>query len=189
MTLDASGDGASWGRKAHEIAARDGLTEGIVAIDGCSGAGKSTFAAELVQALADRGRRSVLVSTDDFATWDDPAAWWPEMERDVIRAYERHHDYLYRPRVWVDGAPHVGPSVWTRWQPILIIEGVTSARRSVADRLTAAYWLDGPNEEERLERTVARDGEGQRAHLARWQRFEEGWFAVDGTRSRCRVIG
>lgn len=30
-----------------------------------------------------------------------------------------------------------------------------------------------------LARTVARDGEQQRANLAHWQRIEAGWFAVD----------
>lgn len=178
-----------WARLADEVAIRDGLTEGMIAIDGRSGSGKSTFAAELVRALADRGRSCVLVSTDDYATWDQPAAWWPEMERDVIRAFERRHDYIYWPRVWVDGAPQIGPSVWLRWKPILIIEGVTSARRTVFDRLTAAYWIDGPSAAERLERTVARDGEASREHLAAWQQFEDGWFAVDGTRDRCRVLG
>ncbi|WOC12546.1 uridine kinase family protein [Gordonia sp. MP11Mi] len=178
-----------WARLADEVAVRDGLTAGLIAIDGRSGSGKSTFAAELVRALADRGRRSVLISTDEFATWDDPASWWPELERDVLRAFERRHDYLYRPRVWVDGVPEIGPAVWIRWQPLLIVEGVTAARRTVADQLTAAYWIDGPAAQERLERTVARDGEAARAHLAAWQQFEDGWFAVDGARDRCRVLG
>lgn len=177
-----------WAQLADEVAVRDGLTAGLVAIDGRSGSGKSTFASELVRALADRGRRSVLISTDEFATWDDPAAWWPEVERDILRAFEHRHDYIFRPRVWTDGVPEIGPSVWIRWQPLLILEGVTAARRTAFDRLTAAYWIDGPSAPERLERTVARDGEASRAHLAAWQQFEDGWFAVDGTRERCRVI-
>ena len=178
-----------WAWLADEIAVRGGLTDAMVAIDGPSGAGKSTFAAQLVRALAERGRASVLVSTDDYATWDDPASWWPELVHDVIRAYERRHDYFYRPRVWVDGRPEVGPEVWMRWQPILIVEGVTSARRCTADRFTHRFWIDGPPAADRLRRTVQRDGEAERDHLARWQDFEEGWFAVDDTRARCRVLG
>ncbi|MCF8603686.1 hypothetical protein L5I01_09995 [Gordonia sp. HY442] len=180
---------ARWARLADEVAVRDGLTAGLIAIDGRSGSGKSTFAAELVRALADRRRRSVLISTDEFATWDDPASWWPELERDVIGAFEKRHDYVFRPRVWTDGVPEVGPSVWIRWQPLLIVEGVTAARRTVADRLTAAYWIDGPEPRERLERTVSRDGEASRGQLAAWQQFEDGWYAVDGARDRCRVLG
>jgi len=177
-----------WAWLANDVAVRYGLTDGIVAIDGPSGAGKSTFAAELVRALADRGRSSVLISTDDYATWDDPASWWPELERDLIRAFERRHDYFYRPRIWVDGRPEIGPETWIRWQPLLIIEGVTSARRSAAHRFAHRFWLDGASSDDRLARTVARDGEADRDHLVAWQQFEEGWFAIDGTRDRCEVL-
>ena len=65
---------------------------------------------------------------------------------------------------------------------------VTAARRAVAGRLTRAFWLDGPSAPERLARTVARDGADQRELLAAWQRFEDGWFAVDGTRARCEIV-
>lgn len=178
-----------WSWLADHVATRSGLSAGMVAIDGPSGAGKSTFAVELVRALADRGRQAVLISTDDYATWDDPASWWPELERDVMGAFERSHDYFYSPRIWVDGQPQPGPEQWIRWQPILIVEGVTSARRSSARRFTHRFWLDGPSPDVRLARTVARDGETERTHLTRWQHFEEGWFAVDDTRSRCEILG
>ncbi|MFT4088899.1 MAG: hypothetical protein QM658_17430 [Gordonia sp. (in: high G+C Gram-positive bacteria)] len=172
---------------AQRVAA--GLPDGIIAIDGPSGSGKSTFADLLVDALRADGRRPVLIRADDFATWDTPAAWWPELERDVLCTYRRNHDYEYRPRVWADGVPRLGPPKLVAWSPLLIIEGVTTARRSVADRLARALWLDGPDAGSRLERTVVRDGEHERANLAAWQRFEEGWFAVDGTRERCEVVG
>lgn len=169
-----------------ELAAE--MISGIVAIDGPSGAGKSTVADALVAKLRARGTGVVLVRTDDFATWDNPVAWWPELESDVLHAFVRRHDYRYRPRVWVDGTPQIGDRIWYRWEPLLIIEGVSSARRSIADRLTYSLWLDGAPAPERLERAVARDGEESRAHLQRWQQFERGWFAVDRTRSRCRVL-
>lgn len=165
------------------------LTSGIVAIDGPSGAGKSTVADALVARLRDRGRGVVLVRTDDFATWDNPVAWWPELERDVLQAFARRHDYRYHPRVWVDGVPRTGARVWYRWQPLLVLEGVSAARRSIADRLSAALWLDGGTAQDRLARTVARDGDAARPFLERWQRFEQGWFAVDRTRDRCRLGG
>lgn len=164
------------------------MISGIVAIDGPSGSGKSTVADALVEKLAARGTRAVLVRTDDFATWDNPVAWWPEMESDVLHAFVRRRDYRFRPRVWVDGKPEIGSRIWYRWEPLLIIEGVSSARRRIAERLTYSLWLDGEPAEQRLERAVARDGEESRAHLQRWQKFERGWFAVDRTRDRCRVL-
>ncbi|MFT4127669.1 MAG: (d)CMP kinase [Gordonia sp. (in: high G+C Gram-positive bacteria)] len=172
--------------RLDELAAE--MTSGIVAIDGPSGSGKSTVADVLMAKLAARGTGAVLVRTDDFATWDNPVAWWPELEADVLHAFARHRDYRYRPRVWVDGIPEPGSRVWVRWQPLLIVEGVSAARRSVAERLTWALWLDGGPQAERLERAVARDGEGVREHLRRWQQFERGWFAIDRTRERCTVL-
>ncbi|MGC4936093.1 uridine kinase family protein [Gordonia sp. DT30] len=164
------------------------MVSGIVAVDGPSGAGKSTVADALVARLRARGTGVVLVRTDDFATWDNPVGWWPELENDVLQAFSRRHDYRYRPRVWVDGVPETGDRVWVRWEPLLVIEGVSAARRRIADRLSHALWLDGASAEERLERAVARDGEHSRPLLQEWQQFERGWFAVDRTRERCRVL-
>ncbi len=164
------------------------LSTGIVAIDGPSGAGKSVIADALVNKLADHGTAAVLIRTDDFATWDNPVAWWPELENDILRPFLRRRDYVYRPRVWHDGVPSLGGPVWVRWEPLLIIEGVSSARTRIAPRLTRALWVDGGTEDQRLARTVARDGEAEREHLQRWQRFERGWFGVDRTRERCLIL-
>lgn len=174
------------GARVAELAAQ--LDSGIVAIDGPSGAGKSTVADLLVAQLRERGAGVTLVRTDDFATWDDPVAWWPELEADVLHSFVRRRDYRYRPRVWRDGVATPGPQVWIEWQPLLIIEGVSSARRRIANRLAHALWLDGGTEAERLERDVARDGEKSRVHLQQWQEFERGWFTVDRTRERCVVL-
>ncbi len=164
------------------------MVSGIVAIDGPSGAGKSTVADELVARIRARGTGVVLIRTDDFATWNDPVSWWAELETHVLHAFIRRRDYRYRPRVWRDGVPELGRPLWLKWEPLLVIEGVSSARRRIADHLTYAFWLDGGTAEERLARTVSRDGEDARDELARWQRFERGWFAVDRTRERCRVL-
>lgn len=166
----------------------DEMSSGIVAIDGPSGSGKSTVADTLLRKLQERGTGVVLIRTDDFATWEEPASWWGQLEDDVLHPFIRRRDYRYRPRVWVDGIPGPGRPVWYRWEPLLIIEGVSAARSRIADRLTYALWLDGGSAQERLERTVARDGEADRENLQRWQEFERGWFAVDRTRARCRVL-
>ncbi|MDL9937595.1 (d)CMP kinase [Gordonia sp. ABSL1-1] len=166
----------------------DEMASGIVAIDGPSGAGKSTVADALVARLRARGVGVTLIRTDEFASWVDPVSWWPELERDVLQAFTRRRDYQFHPRVWQGDRAEPGPQVWRRWEPLLVLEGVSSARARVADRLTHALWLDGPSPEERLERAVARDGEQTRGHLRRWQEFERGWFAVDRTRDRCLIL-
>lgn len=158
---------------------------GIIAVDGPSGSGKSTFAAALVAQL---GHRAVLVGTDEFATWDNPVAWWPEFVAGVLAPFEVGEDLRYRPRSWHgDEAVH-GPEVVREWRPVLVVEGVSSARRAVASQLSRAWWIDWGSPRQRLDAAVAREGEQSRAHLAAWQRFEDGWFAVDRTRQRCVVV-
>ncbi|BDH59578.1 uridine kinase [Tsukamurella sp. PLM1] len=174
---------------AAQVLARLGGAEGIVAVDGPSGAGKSTYAQRLVDDLRADGARVALVRTDHYATWDDPVSWWPQLVSEVIDPLTRGRHAFYRPMVWREGVPAPGDEVRLTWAPLIVIEGVSSARRSIADRLSLALWLDGGTPAERLERAVARDGEEARAELVRWQEFERGWFAVDGTRERCVSVG
>ena len=177
-----TGAGCAWTRRSHREA---GTPRGLVAVDGPSGAGKSTYAQHLVDDLRADGCRVALVPTDHYATWDDPVAWWPRLIAEVITPLQRGWDAHYRPLVWRDGTPRPGPEVRLPWAPLIVIEGVSSARRSFAGKLSLGLWLDGGTAAERLERAVARDGEAERENLRRWQEFEAGWFAVDGTRERC----
>ncbi|MCS3779072.1 uridine kinase family protein [Tsukamurella ocularis] len=174
--------------EASELLARMGGPEGIVAIDGPSGAGKSTYAQRLVGDLRADGARVALIRTDHYATWDDPVSWWPQLVDEVIEPLVRGRDAFYRPMVWRDGVPTPGEELRVPRASLIVIEGVSSARRSFADRLSLGLWLDGGSAEQRLERAVTRDGEESRAELMRWQEFERGWFAVDGTRGRCVVV-
>jgi hypothetical protein len=70
---------------------------------------------------------------------------------------------------------------------VLVIEGVSAGRRSVRPRLSALVWCEFPDPVGRLERAVARDGEGCRTPLRAWQEFEAGWFAVDDPRTAADV--
>ncbi len=152
----------------------------LLAIDGPSGAGKSTLATAVVSAL---GPSAELVSTDAFATWDDPVAWWPRLEHGVLTPLAHGRPGEYRRMDWTSGTPRPGELVRVAVPEVLVLEGVSSGRRAVRPMLSQLCWIEGGTETERLARAVARDGEAARAHLRRWQRFERGWFAVDGTRA------
>lgn len=155
----------------------------LIAVDGPSGAGKSTVAGKLAVELG-----ATVVPTDHFATWDDPVAWWPRLLDGVLDPLARGEPGRYRRMDWSEGRPRLGEWVTVEPADVLVVEGVSAARRSIASRLHLAVWVDGPGEAERLERAVARDGEASRAHLRRWQLFERGWFAVDDTRARADRI-
>jgi uridine kinase len=71
------------------------------------------------------------------------------------------------------------------WAP-LIIEGLTCARREVADRLVCAIWVAAPATL-RLERGIERDGETHRQLWLDSMQQEAAFFAADDTRSRADV--
>ncbi|MEU4742054.1 hypothetical protein AB0G02_16540 [Actinosynnema sp. NPDC023658] len=161
----------------------------LVAVDGPSGSGKSTYAARLVRRLRAEGLGAAVVPTDHFATWTDPVSWWPRLVADVLEPLRHGRAARYQRVDWSGGLPHPGEWVDVPVPDVLVVEGVSAARRSIAPRLDEAVWVEVPDPAERLRRAVARDGEPSRAHLLRWQAFERGWFAVDGTKSRAdRVI-
>ncbi|TVT22716.1 uridine kinase [Amycolatopsis acidiphila] len=148
----------------------------LVAVDGPSGAGKSTFARRLRERLPG----AALISTDFFATWDDPVAWWPRLAEGVLEPFARGEPGHYVKLDWTSGHPEPGERVTLAPPRVLILEGVSAGRASVRPRLSALCWIGGPDPTERLERAVQRDGENSRGQLQRWQAFEHGWFRVDG---------
>jgi hypothetical protein len=154
----------------------------LLAIDGPSGAGKSTFASQVVDELRGRQVNAALVSTDAFATWDDPVSWWPRLVEGVLAPLQAGNAGTYRRVDWSSGEPRPGELVRVDVPEVLVVEGVSSGRTSVRPLLSWLCWLDGGDSGARLARSVARDGEASRNDLRRWQRFEQGWFAVDGTR-------
>ncbi|SHE70689.1 uridine kinase family protein [Streptoalloteichus hindustanus] len=156
----------------------------LVAIDGPSGSGKSRLADALVAELAGRGRSVELVRTDYFATWDDPVDWWPHLVDGVLTPLRRGERGRYQRVVWHGGEPAPGPFVEVEVPDVLVVEGVSAARAAIVPLLSCSVWVEHPDPAERLERAVRRDGELSRAHLLAWQRFEQGWFATDGARSR-----
>jgi uridine kinase len=154
----------------------------LLAIDGPSGAGKSILAAFVVADLRARGIPTFLISTDDFATWDDPVSWWPRLVDGVLEPLREGRPGWYRPMDWTSGLPRLGRPVTVDVPQVLVLEGVSSGRTSVRPSLSYLCWVDGPDAPTRLERAVARDGEASRRPLSLWQAFERGWFEVDRTR-------
>jgi uridine kinase len=154
----------------------------LLAIDGPSGSGKSVLAGTITADLRQQGVHTGLISTDDFATWDDPVSWWPRLVTGVLDPLARGEPGRYRRHEWVDGIPRPGAEVEVPVPRILIIEGVSAGRTSIRPRLSALIWCEFGDAERRLERAVERDGEASRRLLRAWQAFEDGWFAVDDPR-------
>src|SRR5438067_6357694 len=115
----------------------------LVAVDGPSGAGKSTFAERLKGELVAGGVEAALVSTDHFATWDNPVAWWPELVEAVLEPLAEGRTARYRKLDWTTGSPRPGELITIEPPEVLILEGVSAGRASIRPRLSALYWLAG----------------------------------------------
>jgi len=168
-----------------EIRRRDPV-DGIrlVGIDGPAGSGKSTLARRLVPLL-----NAPIATTDDFLSWADLETWWPRFESDVLAPLADKRDARYRVRDWHGDPEGSGIKGWKSlaWSPVVVLEGVTSTRRQVTDRLVHRIWVEAPDDL-RLARGLARDGHYWLDHWADWLRMESEFFAADGARDRADLI-
>jgi uridine kinase len=151
---------------AGELLARSGAVR-LVGVDGCGGAGKTTFAQRLAQAAGG----APVVHTDDFASWAEPTQWWPRMLTQVIEPLCRGEPARFRPYDWVERHPSADV-VAVAPAPMVIIEGVGATRAAWRDRLVARIWME-TSREERLRRGLARDGDSMLEFWHWWMAAED----------------
>ncbi|MEV8638861.1 hypothetical protein AB0395_45120 [Streptosporangium sp. NPDC051023] len=152
----------------------------LVAVDGPGGSGKTTFAGRLAQALG-----AQVVHSDDFPVpWDEvPQAWFGNVEEQVLGPLAAGLPGRYRRYDWVRGG-------YTDWvdvpvAPVLLLEGVSTARRTTPAAFTV--WVGAPAKL-RQARVLARDGERFAAQWREWRLAEEKWFTADDTRARADLL-
>jgi uridine kinase len=159
----------------------------LVAVDGGAGAGKTTFAGRLSQALDG----APIVKMDDFISFDDLEEWWLRLERQVLEPLFAGKAARYQIRDWVGDLHGRGLGDWVDlpFSEIVIFEGVGSSRRALGDRLCYSVWIEAPAEL-RIERGVERDRnvEGNREIWLRWLPGEQRFHDEDGTRQRADLI-
>ena len=167
----------------------------LVCVDGPAGAGKTSFAAELVQALeATHGPVPVVHGDDVYEGWavvagqtDRVAAFAAlalRLDTWLIEPFRRGEDARLPTWDWYAGswgAPHLVPAA-----PVVVLEGVALAARAVREHAALTVWLDA-DADVRLERVLARDGAALREAMLAWQRDEARWHALDGTRAAADV--
>lgn len=155
-------------RVAGEVRERrppDGMSTRIVAIDGLGGSGKSSFARHLARALGD----VPIVQTDDFASWDNPIDWWPQLLERVLVPLSHGEPARFERSHW--GGDTDGELVEIQPAEFVILEGVTASREAFASYVTYSIWVEAPAEI-RLRRGLDRDGPDA---LEQWQ----AWMAEE----------
>ena len=153
----------------------------IVAIDGKSGTGKSTLAAQLQQRI----QASIIEGDDFFAggviILESPASEMAEIcidwrsQRDVVRTLLSRGAVSYFPFDWnaFDGTKS-SVSKRVQSEPFVILEGVYSARPELLDLVNYSLLIEAP-EDLRISRLMHREveiGSWER----QWHRAEDWYF-------------
>ena len=159
-----------------------GLRTRIVAVDGPGGAGKSTLAAWLGRKLD-----APVIHTDDFASWENPSDWWPELIACALAPLAAGEPARYRPTSW--GGEEREP-VEVEPADFVILEGVTASREAFRRYLAYSVWIETPREV-RLRRGLERDGAQARAHWEHWMAAEDRYVERErpAERADCVVRG
>ena len=156
-----------------------GVKTKLVAIDGHGGAGKSTLATQLSRSLD-----APLVRTDDFASWDNPLDWWPELVERVLEPLAAGRPASYQPTSW--GGP-ARESVVVDPTDIVLIEGVSASRVSFRPYLAYSIWIETPREL-RLQRGLKRDGEDSLDDWERWMAEEDAYVERERPAAHADII-
>ncbi|MCI4062272.1 hypothetical protein MRQ36_06735 [Micromonospora sp. R77] len=188
MTVTVVEAYAGLARRVLAGPARLGRTR-LVAVDGPSGAGKSVFATRLADALAalPGGVRPPVVHTDDLLDgWDDQLTFWPRLQEWVLAPVRAGRPGAYRRYSWVRRR-FLDRPVPVPVGPVLVVEGVSSARAAARPELTLSVFVTAPAAL-RLSRAVARDGAEILPELRRWHAGERAHFAADGTEAAADLV-
>jgi hypothetical protein len=140
----------------------------VIAVDGRSSSGKSTFAGQLAACLP----RAIVVHTDDIAWHHSFFGWDSVMVEGVLEPVHRGEPVAFRPAAWADREREgsIDVPVGTR---TVIIEGVGAARRELMPYLDAVVWVQSGLRASRM-RGIARDG-GDAAATEFWDQ----WMAAE----------
>jgi uridine kinase len=155
------------------------MTTRVVAVDGPGGAGKSSLAEYLAHEL-----EAPIVHTDDFASWENPVDWWPELIEQVLVPLAAGRPARYTPSSW--GGP-AKEQVVVEPVDFVVLEGVTASRTAFRPYLTYSIWVETPRPL-RLRRGLARDGEDARADWERWMAEEDVYVAREQPAARADLV-
>jgi hypothetical protein len=159
--------------------ARCGSTH-LVAIDGPSGAGKTTLAAEVAAALA-----APTVHMDDlYPGWDGLRAATERLHAWVVQPLRSDRPARYRRWDWAASRY----AEWVQLPPseVIVVEGCGSGALPAGGALSALVWVEA-EEPVRKARGVARDP-GYAPFWDRWAAQERALYAADGTRARADLV-
>src|SRR5580658_535547 len=153
----------------------------VVAIDGAGGAGKSTLAAGIRDALVDVS----IVRADDFyrPLHDDRQALadaeygyrnyfdWERIRAEALVPLRAGRDASFQPYDWSSG--ELRGTIEVKRNPIIVLEGVYAMRPELRDLIDVAVFVETPRAA-RLARMQAR-AQNETNWIGRWMAAED-WY-------------
>ena len=170
----------------------------IVAVDGCSGSGKSHFAKVLAENLTDAGPVQT-VRIDDFykpsiqrlpqrecdaligSDFD-----WQRLRREVLVPLSRGDNAIYQRYSWDKDCLDDWHSV--PGYGLTIVEGIYTTRFELASFYSLTCWVYCCRDQ-RLERGVERDGEAKREVWEKyWMPAEDRYVELEEPHKRAKIL-
>jgi para-aminobenzoate synthetase len=148
----------------------------VIAIDGRSGAGKTTLAVELAVRLRAHHRVSLFHLEDIYPGWNGLAVGIDRYVATVLEPLSRGDAASWTSWDWEKH--YDGDSRVTLPAEIVIVEGVGAAAATARPLLSAVIWADS-SEEIRRTRALARDGGTYEPYWDQWAAQEEEWLRTD----------
>ncbi|WP_120522512.1 aminodeoxychorismate synthase component I [Arthrobacter celericrescens] len=148
----------------------------IIAVDGRSGAGKTTLAVELAARLRQHHKVSLFHLEDIYPGWNGLAAGVERYVTTVLAPLRRGVAAEWVSWDWdkhYDGGTHT-----TLPAEIVVVEGVGAAAEAARPLMDAVVWVEAP-EEDRRRRALDRDGSSYEPYWDTWAAQEQEWLDAD----------
>jgi uridine kinase len=157
----------------------------VVALDGPSGAGKTTLALGVRDRLAEVGLVELVHMDHLYPGWDGLAVGPGLLVEQVLAPLSRGEPATYRLWSWVRDTWHGSRTVAV--PRFLVVEGCGSSAGPAAAYASVSVFLVADHDV-RMARGIARDGEAYRPNWRRWADQETALFDADATRSRADLV-
>lgn len=156
------------------ICGEQGSGAAVVAVDGRSGAGKTTLADLLLSHLPD----ATVVHTDDVAWYESFFDWDTLLREHVLVPLRDGQAVHYRPPAWRERGR--SGAITVLGSQFVIVEGCGAARQSVSAFVDCVIWVQS-DQVEAERRGIVRDGgtEAAARFWREWEAQEIPFFTID----------